>query len=265
MNLRFLGTRGEIEARNRRHMMHSSLLIEHPPGGRRIIIDWGKDWAAPGRSGMLKRLRPHAIVITHAHPDHAWGLKKGCECPVFATAEAWREMRSYAIDPTNRRIIKARVPATIGGIRFEAFPVEHSIRCPAVCYRVCAGGADGASGACFVYAPDVVEIHDWQAALRGIDVYIADGASPSRALVRKRGNRIIGHASIRTQLQWCSEARVPRAIFTHCGSPIVAGDERRIAALIRAWGREHKVDARIAHDGMEVNLVAKRTRRGSRT
>jgi glyoxylase-like metal-dependent hydrolase (beta-lactamase superfamily II) len=64
MHLHFLGTRGEIEVRTRQHRMHSALLVSHRTG--RVMIDCGLDWLR-----KLRRLRPDAIVLTHAHPDHA--------------------------------------------------------------------------------------------------------------------------------------------------------------------------------------------------
>jgi len=75
LRLRFLGTRGEIEVRTHRHRRHSSLLV----GYRRseVMIDCGLDW----RDG-LAGVRPDAIVLTHAHPDHAAGLRDGAPCPV---------------------------------------------------------------------------------------------------------------------------------------------------------------------------------------
>jgi uncharacterized LabA/DUF88 family protein len=47
---------------------------------------------------------------------------------------------------------------------------------------------------------------------------------------------------------------VPLAITTHCGSEIVTGNEREIAAKIRAMAAERRVDVRIAYDGMKVML-----------
>jgi hypothetical protein len=37
MKLTFLGTRGEIEARTRRHHMHSSLLVSYR--GKKVMIE----------------------------------------------------------------------------------------------------------------------------------------------------------------------------------------------------------------------------------
>jgi len=126
MKLTFLGTRCEIEARTRRHRMHSSLLVSYRSA--RVMIDCGLDWL-----GKFKRLRPSAIVLTHAHPDHAWGLKNGAPCPVYAPEKTWQTLQIGSI--------KERTPTKISGILFEAFPVEHSILAPAVEYRVSAGHA----------------------------------------------------------------------------------------------------------------------------
>jgi glyoxylase-like metal-dependent hydrolase (beta-lactamase superfamily II) len=77
MTLTFLGTRGEIDARTWRHRMHTSLLVSYRRAN--VMIDCGLDWL-----GKLKRVSPRAIVLTHAHPDHALGLKQGAPCPVYA-------------------------------------------------------------------------------------------------------------------------------------------------------------------------------------
>jgi phosphoribosyl 1,2-cyclic phosphodiesterase len=239
MKLTFLGTRGEIEARSRRHRMHTALLVSHR--GRNVMIDCGLDWL-----GKFERLHPDAIVLTHAHPDHAWGLKNGAPCPVFAPKETWQTLTTCRVE--DRRLIKERVPTKICGITFEAFPVEHSILAPAVGYRISAGRA------CIFYGPDLLFVHDRAAALKGVQLYIGDGATLTRLFVRKRGDRLIGHASVRTQLGWCAKEGVPCAIITHCGSEIVTGDERAIRKAITATAREMGIAAEIAHDGMKLVL-----------
>lgn len=98
------------------------------------MIDCGEDWR-----GALPDLRPRAVVVTHAHPDHAFGLKGGAPCPVYATRSAWIEMADYPLE--RRHTVSERQPLEIEGITFEAFGVEHSTRAPAVSYRVSAGRA----------------------------------------------------------------------------------------------------------------------------
>jgi len=239
VNLTFLGTRGEIKARTRRHRMHTSLLVSHR--GARVMIDCGLDWL-----GKFKRVSPSAIVLTHAHPDHAWGLRNGAPCPVYAPQQTWQSLQHYPIE--DWRLIKDRTPTKVCGITFEAFPVEHSILAPAVGYRVNAGRAT------IFYVPDVIYIHERAAALKGVQIYIGDGATLTRSFIRRRGKTLIGHAPVRTQLTWCEKEGVPRAIITHCGSEIVNSDEREIAAKLRGIATERGVEVRIAYDGMKLNL-----------
>jgi phosphoribosyl 1,2-cyclic phosphodiesterase len=239
MKLVFLGTRGEIEARTRRHRMHSSLLVSYRR--TRVMIDCGLDWL-----GKFERLRPSAIVLTHAHPDHAWGLKNGAPCPVYAPQTTWQTLQLCRIK--ERYLIKERTPTKISDIVFEAFPVEHSILAPAVGYRVSAGRAQ------IFYAPDLIFIHDRAAALTGVQIYIGDGATVTHSFIRKRGKHLIGHAPVRTQLAWCRKEGVPVAIITHCGSEIVTGDERELTAKLRAVATDPGLEARIAYDGIELIL-----------
>lgn len=241
MKLVFLGTRGEIEARTRRHGRHTSLLVAYY--GRRVMIDAGEDWR-----GELDEVAPHAIVVTHAHPDHAWGLEGGAPCPVHATAASWEDIEGYPIPEEDRQVVEPRTPFEAEGIRFEAFTLEHSTRCPAVGYRI------GAGRRTIFYAPDVAYIHERKDALSGVDLYIGDGATMARSMIRRRGDALIGHAPVRTQLTWCQKEGVGRAVITHCGSQIVEGDERTLGARLREWADERGVEAAIAHDGMEVVL-----------
>jgi phosphoribosyl 1,2-cyclic phosphodiesterase len=239
MKLTFLGTRGEIKARTRRHRMHSSLLVTHR--GKKVMIDCGLDWL-----GKFQRLHPDAIVLTHAHPDHAWGLRRGTTCPVHAPKETWRTLPDYKVD--HPHVIEDGVPTTICGITFQAFAVEHSILAPAVGYRISAGRA------CIFYGPDLLFIHNRAAALKDVQIYIGDGATIRRSFVRRRGDRLIGHAPVRTQIGWCAKEGVPRAIITHCGSEIVAGDERSLRKTIAVIARDLGIEAQIAHDRMELAL-----------
>src|SRR5581483_10161522 len=125
--LTFLGTRGEIEARTDRHRMHTSLMIEAE--GKRIMIDCGLDWL-----GKVYELKPDALLLTHAHKDHAWGLREGAPCPVYAPERTWKTLENCWIQKPVTIPLKSSFESL--GTRFIAFPVDHSINCPAVGYKI---------------------------------------------------------------------------------------------------------------------------------
>jgi phosphoribosyl 1,2-cyclic phosphodiesterase len=240
MTLTFLGTRGEIAIRSRRHRRHTATLLASRT--TRILIDAGLDWR-----GRVERLRPDALILTHAHPDHAGALKDGSPCPVHATAKTWASIGSWPIH--ERRVLRPWRRYEIGGITLEPVPVVHSVRAPAVGFRVTSGSAT------VFYVPDIAALPRAHRALAGVKVYVGDGATISRPILRRRGRTLIGHASIVSQLDWCRDCHVTRAIFTHCGSEIVRADHRRSLARVVALGRARGIDAAIACDGERIDLA----------
>lgn len=239
MKLKFLGTRGNIEAKTNRHKMHSSLMVAYYH--QSVMIDCGEDWL-----GRTDSLQMDAIVLTHAHPDHAYGLKEGVDCPVYATRDSLENIAQFPIK--NQHVIIPREPFGISGITFEAFPVDHSTNAPAVGYRITAGKNS------IFYVPDVVYIHFRHDALYGTKLYIGDGATIADSMVRKPGEELVGHTPVRTQLTWCQKENVPKMLVTHCGSEIVEGDERTINAELRSLADERDVEVQIAYDSLELVL-----------
>jgi len=239
MKLTFLGTRGEIEIRSRWHRRHSAVLVEQ--GGARIMIDCGTDWLH-----RVRAIAPTAIVLTHAHDDHAAGLIRGAPCPVYATAATWKVLHRLSI--LDRRNMPLRRAVRIGGARFSAFPVMHSLRAPAAGYRV-----SSQQRSCF-YLPDVAELPNPTSTLRRIDLYIGSGATIRHSMVRRKGSALVGHAPIIHQLDWCTKAHVRHAVFTHCGSPIVRASAQAVDSLIGRLGKERGIEAWIASDGDHLSL-----------
>ena len=109
-----------------------------------------------------------------------------------------------------------------------------------------------AGRAALFYVPDLAAQRDPASALHGVDLYIGDGATVTRSMVRRHDRDLIGHATVGAQLAWCREQGVGRAIFTHCGSEVVRSDARAIGAAIATLGQEQGIEASVAYDGQRL-------------
>jgi len=239
MKIHFLGTRGNIIVKTKQHQRHTVTVISYR--GTRVAIDCGLDWL-----GRIDKIHPDAFVITHAHNDHIDGLQNGSPCPVYATQSTWNYLKQFPIK--EGVVIQQRKPFTIGSLTFEAFAVEHSFWAFAVGYRITAGST------VIFCVHDLLAIKNRSKALKDVQLYIGDGASFNRPIIRYHEGKPFGHTTIMEQLKWCKKARVPRAIFTHCGSQIVKSESGVMEKQVAEYGMLNNVDASIACDGLIITL-----------
>lgn len=240
MKITFLGTCGYIKTHTRTHRLETATLIEYR--GKRIMIDCGGDWLK-----RVWRIKPDAIVLTHAHPDHVDGLKNGSPCPVYAPRMTWRLIKDFLIPESLRHTSYFTKPNYICGLYFQPIRIKHSLNAPAVSYRITVGKQ------IIFYTGDVAYIPNTKRVLRGVHLYVGDGAALTAPLIRKKNEEIFGHTTIRTQLTWCQKAGIKRAIFTHCGSPIVHAHKTSVSTIKRL-AQDKGIDAHIAHDGQTIAL-----------
>jgi ribonuclease BN (tRNA processing enzyme) len=233
----FFGTRGYIEESSRSHRMHSALMLISR--GRRLLLDAGQTWR-----GKLRLLKPDWIAITHAHPDHSFALEEGTEVPVYVSRESRDLLAHYPV--REFRVFDDGELLRLGPFRVRPYDVIHSIRAPAVGFRV------SADGATLVYNPDVISIVDEDRVLRNVDVYVGDGASLTRPLVRRRDGSLFGHTTVRAQLNWCKRHGIPRAYIVHCGKQLVEMDPKELSRRVDELAAP--VQAIVARDGLRVTI-----------
>lgn len=209
--------------------------------GKRLLLDAGSTW-----TGKLRGLRPDWIAITHAHPDHAFALEEGTDVPVFVSSQSYELLKHY---PVKRfRVFELDEPLRIGPFRVRPYEVVHSIRAPAVGYRIRAGGTT------IVYNPDIISIVSEESVLPGVDVYIGDGATLTRPLVRRANGALFGHTTVRAQLNWCKRYGIRRAYIVHCGKQLVQMEPELLRERVNELAGP-AMRASVAYDGMRVRLA----------
>jgi ribonuclease BN (tRNA processing enzyme) len=241
MKLTFLGTRGYIERRTKTHYRHAATLIIHR--NKKIMIDCGLDWHK-----QVWRIKPNAIIITHAHPDHAFGLKNGSPCPVYATRATWKLIKNFLIAEPLRHTIFLTKPLTLFGVRFRALANVHSVIAPAISLLI----KNNHKKSIF-YAGDIAYLPHFKRALKKVTLFIADGSTVTQSLIRKRNGILYGHASISAQLTWCKKSGIKQMIVTHCGNQIVA-QSRTSTNQIRQLAKLKNINVTIAHDGFTTKI-----------
>jgi ribonuclease BN (tRNA processing enzyme) len=213
-------------------------------GGFRLLCDFGET-----NAGRLGEIAPDAIWISHAHPDHAGGLREGTSLPVYATQTTFEILRDLPVG--DWRVLAPGREARIGPLRLTPHEVVHSLRCPCAAARIVAGGR------VLVYSGDVVSILDEEAALSGADLYVGDGSTLTRPLVRRHSSgALFGHTTVRAQLGWLARRRVPRAVFSHFGSEAIRMGDRDLASRLRRLAAEKApgCEVTLAWDGAEIQL-----------
>jgi len=189
----------------------------------RILFDAGPDLGKQLRRKTV--YLPHWCFITHAHPDHIWGVD---ELP-------------------KQTKIRLKEAAEADHWRVEPFTVDHSIIAPAVGYIFYSDHLK------IVYSPDFLTIHHPEL-LAGANLWLADGSIEIRDIVRGK-ERNIGHQAMRKTILMANELNIPRVVFLHIGR-LFKTRETVTTDLIRyAMAEGIDIQIEVAYDGMEIELT----------
>jgi len=242
LRLHFYGTKGYVEESSPEHSGHSAFTIEAE--GFRLLCDFGEN-----RKGLLEKIRPDAIFVSHAHPDHSWGLEEGTSATVHASEITHSLTEKFAIQ--KRVVLEQGKRVGVGPFHLTAFPVVHSVRCPCIAARL------EISGRVVVYSGDIVSFESPEEALSGADVYVGDGSTLKGSLVRRHpSGTLLGHTTVRAQLGWLAKYGIRRAVFSHFGKgPIEMGEEALAEALGKLVSERFPgCDVTPARDGLTIEV-----------
>ncbi len=220
MKLTFLGTKGFIEESSKKHKFHSSLLVKYK--GFKLLIDHGL------LSQKLNVIKPNAVLITHGHPDTFKWLKEDEEYSgkIYLT----RETKKLSKYQKNFAILELNKWIKIGPFQILPYRVVHSINAPAVGFKI-------KGNKTLIYNSDLVVMKD-KSVIRDVDLYIGDGSSLRGNLVRRKGNKLFGHARMSTQVNWCKKYKISKLIFTHLGKEALRIGDKKVEQLLHQPGME---------------------------
>src|SRR3712207_6325274 len=194
-----------------------SVLVEHD--GLAVLIDTSSDFRQQALRQKIRRL--DAVLVTHCHADHIFGLDdirplnfRHGALGVYANERAWRDIRrifEYIFEPSHfggglpqvvAHTVVAGAPFALGpGLEVLPLEVIHG-RLPAVAYRL----ND------FAYATALSEIPPATLdGLRGLDVLVID-------CLRLRAHPT--HLSLERSLAYIEELKPRRAYLTHIAHDI---------------------------------------------
>ncbi|HEY7913553.1 MAG TPA: MBL fold metallo-hydrolase [Blastocatellia bacterium] len=217
--------------------LRTSVLIEQ--GEQKIIIDASTDFRQQALRVGLRRL--DAILFTHSHADHCFGLDdtrpfmfRNGAISCFATELTWKGLRriyAYAFEPAPYPGVPRIMAHTIDGmfnlfgLDIEPLTVIHG-RLPVTAFRI----------GSFAYVTDCNIIPDETLArLRGLDLLVLDAL---------RFKKHPTHMSLDESLGYIGRLRPRLALLTHISHDIKHADT----------SGHLPAGVEIAYDGLSVDL-----------
>jgi phosphoribosyl 1,2-cyclic phosphate phosphodiesterase len=201
-----------------------SILIEHKD--KKILVDTSIDFRQQALRAKIKYL--DAVLITHCHVDHVFGLDdirplnfRYGAMGVYANEIAWTDLRrifSYIFDPTHvggglpqliPHTVEPNAPFCIGDIEVTPIEVIHG-KLPVIAYRF----ND------FAYATDLKTIPPVSMdALRDLDVLVLD-------CVRIRPHST--HLCLEEALAIIEDLKPTRAYLTHLNHDVLHARDSKL-------------------------------------
>lgn len=230
MNIKILGTRGEIKESAPYHRNKSGVLINNY-----LLLDWGEY--------KYIKYQPRAIFITHLHPDHAYFIRHH-EQPLF-TGEIYapENYDSGKIKILNKKII-------LDNYIITPIPTIHSAKVKSQAYLV---EHDQKK---ILYTGDLIWIEKKFHHLIGqVDLIITE-ASYQRAggLIRKHAlsNKLFGHNGVSDLIKLLKKFS-NNFLFVHFGAWFFK-DIKKARQYFKTLAQENTVSVIVGYDGQEIEI-----------
>jgi len=230
MDIKILGTRGEVEHSASYHSRHSGVLIDQT-----LLIDIGEP--------EYLEYDPKAILITHLHPDHAYFVRSkneifSLDIPVYAPEKS-----------ENSKVEVLGSEKTIAGYIIHPIPTHHSLKVKSQAYTIEKNSLK------ILYTGDMIWINkEYHNLFNGLDLVITEGSYLRKGgLVRKdkKTGKIYGHAGIPDLIKlfknYCDHI-----VLIHFGSWFYK-DIQKAKGKIKELADQSGISITAAYDNMKIS------------
>ena len=233
LQIKVLGTRGEINPSIQYHSHHSGVLLN-----KEILLDLGE-------KEFLKH-HPTHILITHLHPDHAYFVRKNqhndiqFQKPIYAP----EKLNDH---PEIKQIIDQ---FTINSYKIVPIPTHHSKKVKSVAYLI------QHKKQRILYTGDLIWINkNYHPLLHDLDLVITEASFIRKmGMVRrdKETGQLYGHAGI-PRLVRLFKKFTSSILFTHFGEWFYENIPQARKQLYDL-GKKHEINVIVGYDGLELNV-----------
>lgn len=234
MEVKILGTRGEIPESLPYHSKHTGILVD-----RELLIDLGEK--------EFLHYNPRWILLTHLHPDHAYFIYRGKE----------------EIPPTKAPLYAPEVPKNpqnvvtllntqthLGPYLVTPIPTHHGKHILSQAYVI------RKENRSFLFTGDLVWIDKKYHSLIGkVDLIVCEASFIRKGGMVQRdpiGGRLFGHNGVPNLIALLKPFS-NKIVFVHFGSWFYQNTKEGRKTLIRL-GKEQGLEVTVGYEGLEVNV-----------
>ena len=230
MEIRVLGTRGEIEESAPYHAKHSGILINN-----KLLLDCGDK--------RFLRYKPKIILITHLHPDHAYFVREKetphIKIPLYAP-EQYEEMP----------IQVKKKPFKVAGYTITPIATKHSAKVKSTAYLIQHKKKK------ILYTGDMIAIDKkYYSLFKNLDLVITEASFIRKGgLVKKdtKRNRLYGHIGIPDLIK-LFKPFTHTILFVHFGAWFYK-DMKKARKKFEKLAKEQDMKLIVGYDGLELKV-----------
>lgn len=231
MEIKILGTRGEIKEKARGHSKQSGILIDNC-----LLVDCGEK--------SYLQYKPRWILFSHLHPDHAYFMRRGKEEDLLP------DIPFFVPEAPLKGLHLLRRKKTLGPYEITPIPTHHSKLVKSMAYLI------KKKEKSLLYTSDLVWIDkQYHHLFASVDLVITEASFLREGGMIRRDKETgepFGHTGIPNLIR-LFKPYTPQILFTHFGSWFYK-NPRKARAQLHALGREHQIKVIVARDGLLVNL-----------